>query len=81
MRVKLAQLPIAARAIYNRDSIRDPQTPLIHVVETVLYHFDQNNRERVADALDMDYDNFVLFLVGYILGHEHGWVRGKNHEG
>jgi len=70
MRVKLQQFPIAARHVYNREGIRSPETPLINVIETVLYHFDENNRERVADALEMNYDEFVLFLVGYVLGHE-----------
>ena len=69
MRVKLAQLPIAARHVYNRESIQNPDTPLVEVIETVLYHFDENNRERVADALEMGYDEFVILCVGYILGH------------
>lgn len=69
MRVTLAKLPIAARAVYCRENIADPTTPLITVIETVLYSFDRNNRERVADALGMLYDDFILILVGYILGH------------
>lgn len=69
LRVKLVQLPIAARHVYNREDIRNPDTPLIHVIETVLYHFDENNRERVADALEMGYDEFVTLCVGYVLGH------------
>jgi len=71
MRTTLRKLPQVARAVYpERENIQDPATPLLVVVETVLYSFDRRNRERVADGLDMLYDDLVLILVGVVLGQE-----------
>lgn len=74
MRSVLRRLPIVARTIYDRPNIHATNTPMLTIVETVLYHFDQNNRERVAEALDLTYDGLVLLLVGIILGYEE--IRG-----
>jgi hypothetical protein len=70
MRAKLHQFPQVARRVYDRANIHDPATPLIHVVETVLYHFDPANRARVAQGLALDEESMTLLLVGYVLGHE-----------
>ncbi len=68
LRAKLDALPDAARRVYNRDNIRPLSTPLMAVVETVLYHFDHGNRQRVAIQLGMDYTEMVTLLIGYVLG-------------
>jgi len=71
MRTKLGMLPNAARAVYCLDNIADPKTPLLTIVETVLYHFDIPNRRKVAKALGLEYDVMITMLVGYVLGCEH----------
>jgi hypothetical protein len=70
LRAKLSMLPTAARAVYCRDNIANPDTPLITVVETVLYHFDIPNRKRVAAALKLSYDDMILLLAAFVLGYE-----------
>ncbi len=69
MHALLHRLPTVARAVYARPNLHAPHTPLLTVVETVLYHFDQNNFELVAERLDMSYADLKLFLVGFVLGH------------
>lgn len=75
MRSQLAALPQAARAVYRRDNIADPKTPLLTVVETVLYHFDQRNRRSVAQQLQLTDRELCLLLIGYGLGRERGGPR------
>ena len=64
----LDKLPDAARGVYCRDSIADPDTRLIDVVETVLYHFDAGNQQRVAEALGLTWSLLRVILVGFVLG-------------
>lgn len=68
LRAKLDALPDAARLIYNRDNIRAKNTPLITVVETILYYFDFDNRQRVAVQLGMLYSDMMTLLIGFMLG-------------
>jgi hypothetical protein len=68
LRAKLGALPDVARRVYNRENIRDPHTDDMTIIETVLYHFDHGNRNRVAVALGMDYDAMLTLLIGYVLG-------------
>jgi len=70
MRAKLHALPNSARAVYDRENIHDPRTPLLTVIETVLYAFDNTNRHRVADALGLEYDTLITLLIGYVIGYE-----------
>ena len=69
LRECMNELPATARTVYNRPNISTPTTPLITVVETVLYHFDSHNRARVATMLGMTDRELVTLLVGYIIGH------------
>ena len=70
LRDKLRVLPTVARGVYNRSNLSAPDTPLLTVVETVLYHFDARNRARVAAALDLSEGQLTWLLVGAILGAE-----------
>jgi hypothetical protein len=72
LRERLNDLPDVARRVYNRENIQARTTPLIVVVETVLYHFDSNNRQRVATLLGMTDPEMVSFLVGYVIGYGSG---------
>lgn len=69
LRECLSQLPATARRVYNRDNISAATTPLLTVVETVLYHFDVSNRARVATLLGMTDRELMILLVGYVIGH------------
>lgn len=68
----LKRLPDAARGVYCRDSIADPDTRLVNVAQTVLYHFDARNQQAVAEALGLSWSALRVILVGYVLGHVHG---------
>jgi hypothetical protein len=69
-RTKLAMLPTAARSVYARENISDPDTNMIEIVETVLYYFDVGNRRRVAEALNTTYEDLMIILCGFVLGYE-----------
>ena len=68
----LERLPDAARGVYCRDSIADPDTCLMDVAQTVLYHFDARNQQRVAEALGLAWSELRLILVGFVLGWRMG---------
>ena len=68
LRAILDIIPNIARQVYNRENIRNADTDLLTIVETVLYHFDHCNRQRVAVALDMNYTQMLTLLIGYVLG-------------
>ena len=70
LRELLQQLPAIACEIYPCNNICDPQTSRLTVVETVLYHFDRNNRERVAEACGLNDDILMALLIGFVLGSE-----------
>ena len=70
MRDLLDELPDAARTAYNRENIRPKNTPLLTVIETVLYHFDRRNFAKVADELGIEKDALEMLLIGYVLGRE-----------
>ena len=75
----LEQLPDAARGVYCRDSIADPDTRLVDVAQTVLYHFDARNQQRVAEALGLAWSELRVMLVGFVLGHLQGWASAQPH--
>ena len=68
----LVALPDAARGVYCRDNIADPQTPVQTVAETVLYHFDAGNQQAVAKALGTSWAVLRLLLVGFAAGYRRG---------
>jgi len=72
----LERLPDAARGVYCRDSIADPDTCLAAITETVLYHFDAHNQRRVAEALGLAWSDLRLILVGFALGERLGYRNG-----
>jgi hypothetical protein len=72
----LERLPDAARGVYCRDSIADPDTRLVDVAQTVLYHFDARNQQRVAEALGLTWGELRLILVGFALGERLGYRNG-----
>lgn len=72
LRAKILALYQAAVAVYPRGNLTCKTPPSIdEVVETVLYHYDADNRRAVAAKLGMDYETMITLLCGYILGQDY----------